>query len=235
MTKARTSGGTLEVAARFEVVELPLAVLHRADWNANRVPEPILDRIRRSLQQFGLVENLVARPLPDPCRYCGGAHHFEVISGNHRRDLYEAAGMETAPCIVRDLDDGRARLLAQALNRTRGADDPGAYAQLLADALAEVDAAEVVALLPETNESLAAILERLQPIGWEAALAGLPDQERAPFQQVTFTLHDSQAEQVAEALRLAKAAGPFAGSPNENSNGNALARIAEDYVTRHGA
>ncbi len=66
------------------------------------------------------------------------------------------------------------------------------------------------------------------------AFAGLPNEDRAPFQQMTFTLHDEQAEQVKEALRLAKAAGVFVDSPNENSNGNALARICETYITEHG-
>ena len=66
------------------------------------------------------------------------------------------------------------------------------------------------------------------------AFAGLPNEDRAPFQHMNFTLHDEQAEQVKEALRLAKAAGVFVDSPNENSNGNALARICETYITEHG-
>ena len=52
--------------------------------------------------------------------------------------------------------------------------------------------------------------------------------DREPFQQMTFTLHDEQAEIIKAAVERAKAAGPFTG-PNENSNGNALARIAEAY------
>jgi len=51
---------------------------------------------------------------------------------------------------------------------------------------------------------------------------------------MTFTLHDTQAEQVTEAIRIAKAAGAFVDSPNENSNGNALARICETYITDYG-
>jgi len=57
----------------------------------------------------------------------------------------------------------------------------------------------------------------------------LADGDRAPFQQITFTLHDSQVEVVRKAMGKAKAAGEFTGSPNENSNGNALARIAEAF------
>lgn len=66
------------------------------------------------------------------------------------------------------------------------------------------------------------------------AFAGLPNEDRAPFQQMTFTLHDAQAEQVREAVKLAKAQGEFVDSENENSNGNALARICETYLTEHG-
>lgn len=53
--------------------------------------------------------------------------------------------------------------------------------------------------------------------------------DRDPFQQMTFTLHDSQVETIKTAMERAKSAGSFDGYPNENSNGNALARIAEAY------
>ena len=67
-----------------------------------------------------------------------------------------------------------------------------------------------------------------------AAFSALPDQDRAPFQQMTFTLHDEQAETIREALKLSKGMGEFTDSPNENSNGNALSRICELFITEHG-
>jgi len=72
-----------------------------------------------------------------------------------------------------------------------------------------------------------------QPDGWGDAMGGLPDTDRAPFQQMTFTLHDSQVEKVKEAGALAKSMGAF-DSENENSNGNALARICETFITDYG-
>jgi hypothetical protein len=62
----------------------------------------------------------------------------------------------------------------------------------------------------------------------------LPDGDKPEFQQMTFTLHDSQAEQVKAAMDAAKGMGDFTDSPNENSNGNALARVCETFVTTHG-
>ena len=65
---------------------------------------------------------------------------------------------------------------------------------------------------------------------WADALGRLPEGDRAPFQQMTFTLHDDQAEIVKEALGAAKQMGEFVDSPNENSNGNSLARICEVFL-----
>jgi len=69
---------------------------------------------------------------------------------------------------------------------------------------------------------------------WGNALSGLPDSDRAPFQQMTFTLHDEQVEQVKRALTIAGKVGDFTGSPNENSHGNALAFMAEAFITDYG-
>lgn len=69
---------------------------------------------------------------------------------------------------------------------------------------------------------------------WGAAMGKLPDEDRAPFQQMTFTLHDTQAETVREALAASKALGTFVETENENSNGNALARICEMFLEANG-
>lgn len=50
--------------AGFEIKELPLEELRPADWNANVVPLVILRKIRASIEEFGVVENLVVRPHP---------------------------------------------------------------------------------------------------------------------------------------------------------------------------
>src|SRR6266487_4544927 len=65
-------------ASMFKTQQLPLARLLEADWNANRVSPSLLAKIRRSIERFGVVENLVARPHP---KLKGS---FEVLSGNHR-------------------------------------------------------------------------------------------------------------------------------------------------------
>jgi hypothetical protein len=68
---------------------------------------------------------------------------------------------------------------------------------------------------------------------WEDAFKNLPDGEKSPFTQMTFTLHDTQIEQVKNAIAIAKGLGAFS-TENENSNGNAIARICEMFTTDYG-
>ena len=72
--------------------------------------------------------------------------------------------------------------------------------------------------------------------GFEADEVEMPELrsgDREPFQQMTFMLHDEQVEQIKQACDIAKKMGAF-DSENENSNGNALARVCETYVSNHG-
>lgn len=63
----------------------------------------------------------------------------------------------------------------------------------------------------------------------EAEMPDLNDGDREPFQQMTFTMHDDQVEQVKEAIEKAKKMGPFVDTGNENGNGNAISRICEIF------
>ena len=101
------------------------------------------------------------------------------------------------------------------------------------------------------DEMLAVELTDLKDMGFDLDLTGftlselagvqelggmpeLPTGDKEPFQQMTFTLHDTQAEQVSAAMDAAKRMGQFIDSPNENGNCNALARICETFLTQNG-
>jgi hypothetical protein len=61
----------------------------------------------------------------------------------------------------------------------------------------------------------------------------LPDGDKAPFQQMTFTLADEQAEQIKNAIADIKATEEYKYSEtmgNENSNGNALYLIIMQWA-----
>jgi DNA modification methylase len=136
----------------MQVESIPLALLRPAPWNANRVSRATRAKIRRSIEEFGLVENLVVRPHPSE------RNVWEVISGNHRLEILSELGHGEAPVVVVALDDAHARILAQTLNRTRGKDDPLAYRQLLEELLMNATPAEAARFLPEAPATLEQIL-----------------------------------------------------------------------------
>ena len=68
----------------------------------------------------------------------------------------------------------------------------------------------------------------------ETEMPELKSGEKEPFQQKTFTLHDEQAEIVESAITLARTNPLSDTGINENTNGNALAFICEQWLKNNG-
>ena len=150
-----------------------------------------------------------------------------IIAGHGRLMAAKKLGMEDVPTIeLSHLSTAQKKAYILADNKL--ALNSGWDADLLALEFAELD---------ELGFDLKLTGFSLEELGFfnadEADYPALNDGYKPEFQQITFTLHDSQAEQVKTAIDAAKNQGAFVDSPNENSNGNALARICETYLT-HG-
>ena len=140
---------------------------------------------------------------------------FVVIGGNMRLRAMKEAGFTEAPCKVLDKDTSADKLRAYT------AKDNVGFGEHDWDALAnEWDAGE----LSDWG---------LDAPGFdvpEVDAPALSDADKPEFQQMTFTLHDSQADTVKAAMERAKAAGASESDVNENSNGNALAYICAAFL-----
>lgn len=143
-----------------------------------------------------------------------------IVRGHGRLLAAQELGLDSAPVDYQDYESDAAEL---------------------ADLIADNKIQELSAL----DDSILAPLLLEIPPDWLAAagvpniipletMPELPTGDKSPFQQMTFTLHDSQAEQVKAAMDTAKGMGEFVNSPNENSNGNALARICETFSRQNG-
>ena len=186
----------------------------------------MLEKLRGSVVRFGIVENLVVRPLHDGS--------YEVVSGNQRLRVCRDLGMERIPCMVVELDDVEARLLAQALNQLQGDDDLGLKAELVRRVLADLPRSEVLAVLPETSESLTELAslgqedlaEHLR--AWQAA-------QKARLRHLQFQLTQPQLGTVQEALALIMPQAREAQGESPNARGTALYLLCKAYMERDGA
>ena len=153
-----------------------------------------------------------------------------VIAGHGRILAARKLGMDTVPVIeLAHLSEAQKRAYVIADNKlamNAGWDD-----EMLRAEFEELgDAGFDLALTGFDGAEIASFLHNAE----EAELPELADGDREPFQQMTFTLHDEQKEQIDRAIEAAKGMGPFVDTPNDNSNGNALARICGTFLTRHG-
>ena len=142
-------------------------------------------------------------------------------------------GLADVPCIrLAHLTDAQKRAYIIADNKlalNAGWDEDMLSLELL-DLRGADYALSITGFSADELEQIFSALD-VSPLG---SMPEMPSGDRQPFQQVTFTLHDSQAEQVQAALKAAGKLGPYIDSPNENGNGNALARICETFLTNHG-
>jgi hypothetical protein len=160
-----------------------------------------------------------------------------ILAGNHRFLAAKHANAEKVPVTWVDVSDEEAVRILLADNRTNdlATYNEDALAELLEGLMRDTGSIEGSGYDGNDLDELLAALSIPENTEWSDALAVLPEGDKPPFQQKTFTLHDSQAESVEQAIALAKTMGPFLEEVNENSNGNALARICETFLTDYGS
>ena len=207
----------------MDLIDLPMAQLWPAPWNANQMDGSMTARLTESLRRYGLVHNLVVRPI--------GPLAYEVISGNQRLEVMNSLGWAQVPCLVVEVDDIHVRLLAQAINRIQGEDDLGLRAELLREVLETIPQDDVLSVLPETRESLKA----MATLGQQEMANYLESWQRAQgarLKHLQLQLTSAQLQVVEEALsRFLSAARKVRkkqGSPNVR--GTALYLLCQAYL-----
>lgn len=207
------------------ITEISINKLVEAPWNPNHMDESMLARLVKSIKSYGVVVNLVVRPLPD--------RYFEVLNGNQRLKAFSSMGLETVPCVVVELDDAHARLLSQALNRIQGDDDLGLRAEVLREVMESISESEVLSILPETTEGLKSLANLSQETvagylqNWQKAQA-------ARLKHLQFQLTPKQFEVVEKALALVKPQARQAQGDSPNVRGTSLYLICKNYLEKGG-
>ena len=91
--------------AKLEKIQiLPLTKLHPFRNHPFQVrDDDEMDKMVDSVKEYGVMTPAIVRPRKD-----GG---YEIVAGHRRCHASQRAGVETMPCIVRDMDDDTAIIL----------------------------------------------------------------------------------------------------------------------------
>jgi DNA modification methylase len=106
----------------MSIVQVPTDDLNPDPANPRRIGDAELEALTRSIQEFGLVDPIIAR------------REDSIVIGGHQRLLAaRRLGYKTVPVVYVDLPPEKARLLNLALNKVSGDWDKELLARLLAD------------------------------------------------------------------------------------------------------
>lgn len=173
-----------------------------------------VDKVAAAIREFGFRVPICAKS------------DGTVVDGHLRLKAAKKLGLTEVPVVLAD-DMSEAKIKAFRLSVNKMAELAEWHTELLR--LEFMDLEDDGFDLELTGFDADEIAELQFDDDAETDMPELSDGDREPFQQMTFTLHDDQADEVKAAIEKAKAMGAFIDSPNENGNGNALARICEVF------
>jgi len=154
-----------------------------------------------------------------------------VLAGNHTLKAAKALGWDRIAVTYVDCDDDRALRILLADNRTNdlATYDDAALADLLRE-LADTEAGLAGTMFNGDDlDDLCARIIQPTILNVEDAFSRLPQNDRPDATQMTFTVTLDQAEQIKDCLKASKKRHDFNDTGNENSNGNALWAICDEW------
>ena len=184
-----------------------LSELKPAPYNPRQSTEKQETQLKQSLEKFGVVEPIIYN------KQTG-----YIVGGHFRVRELKKLGYKEIECVIVDLNEEDERELNIRLNANTGEWDWSLLSEWDTEQLEEWGL-EVIGFDLESDE-----------LGTDFSL---PDGDKAPFQQMTFTLADEQAEQIKNAIADIKETEEYKYAEtmgNENSNGNALYLIIMQWA-----
>lgn len=107
-----TTEETRSATQKEQIKEIPLAEISDfLDHPFKVKADDAMLEMAESVKQYGVLVPVLVRPKTD-----GG---FEMVAGHRRKKASEMAGMESIPCLVRELDDDQATIIMVDSNLQR--------------------------------------------------------------------------------------------------------------------
>ncbi|KQT46438.1 chromosome partitioning protein ParB [Methylobacterium sp. Leaf456] len=207
-----------------------------------RFSEPELEELAASIRQRGVIQPIVARPLP------AVPGTFEIVAGERRWRAAQRAGITEVPVVVVEIDD-RTSLEYAILENVQRTDlnaieEAAGYERLMGEF--QYTQAELAELLGKSRSHLANTLRLLQlppaiqdrvtageiTAGHARALLSVRDAEAIARRIVAEGLSVREVEALAAADNATESEAPRPGRPRRASGSDATLRSLEDVLAR---
>lgn len=194
--------------SKMEIVEVAVESVTPYDNNPRKIPQESIDRVAASIREFGWKQPIVVDK------------DMVIIVGHTRLMAAKKLGYEKVPVLVAsDLSPEKARAYRLADNKTNEASewDYNLLGFELGGGIDDIDMTEFGFTLDEFGED---------DFGEDF---NLPDGDKSEIVQMSFVLHQKQADAIKSAMALAGESEETFG--NTNSNGNKLYEVVRQWLT----
>lgn len=100
-----------------KLAQLPVEFIQRGKYQPRRDMHPeALEELAASIKAQGVMQPIVVRPVGNDAK---GAEKYEIIAGERRWRATQLAGLDTIPCVIRDVPDEAAIAMALIENIQR--------------------------------------------------------------------------------------------------------------------
>ena len=197
----------------MEIIKKPIDSLIPYAKNARVHDEAQIAQIAGSIKEFGFNNPVLIDK------------DNGIIAGHGRVMAARKLGLTEVPTILLD-HLNKTQRKAYILADNRIAINSTWDNEMLSLELMDIKDDVSLAMLGFNVDELDALLKEIS----STELPNLPDGDKQPFQQKTFTLHDEQFNIVDDAITKARTNPIIDTGLNDNSNGNALTLICEQWL-----
>ncbi|MCK4998837.1 MAG: ParB/RepB/Spo0J family partition protein [Anaerohalosphaera sp.] len=199
-----------------QITQIPIHQLVSHPANPNEMPKTSFNKLLAHIKRSGNYEPLVVRKHPVQ----NGS--FQILNGHHRLKALQKLQVESADCVVWDVDDDEANILLLTLNRLQGKDDIYKKAELIKQLSERFDIKHLISQLNQSRKNIEHLMRLNTSINRTAPAV---PQFLTPF---VFYFDDGQKQLVEKAI--AAATEPQTNSTGAQRKAKAVAAICEKYL-----
>lgn len=197
----------------MRIESIDISKINPAEYNPRKDLQPgdkEYEKLKKSIEEFDIVEPLIWNSITG-----------NLVGGHQRLKIIQERGDTRVYVSVVELDDAKEKALNLALNKISGEWDDVKLSELLGE-LSSIPDFDIELTGFDVDDTM---LLSSDEFGDDFSL---PDGDKAPFQQMTFTLADKQADLVKACIKNVKD-DDVETYGNENSNGNALYQVCVEW------